>query len=1414
MPLDSLSFTAPARLRALVCPLGRIRRSRYSAFSEQLSSGYEIRLGDVTPDAQRPLFSPQGFPDGRITYDFTTALSREHEYIENFELHRRTFVVIAIADYKEENDPEKLAKQLEELRFLYPRALHHVCLLFDAPPNAPEQDSWPKPKNAHNNHPSFIPVPPKTGSRSALRTTICDITAAVLSEMHSLAKSFQEAGTIDSPLAHNPRPGSREHRMSLPVGGLDVPTGQAKKRTTMIATGSGTASPVGERGKGKGSARVQIAIAQLHLLSGRTPDALREFIEGAEICKATSDHLWHGKALEGIGVCCVIMAHLQVPFQIPLIPYPLPEGASKSSKTSSPAPQGPIMSSTETDHASLCDQILALIPEINNAITTLYLRASAIPTEKIPHLCYCETILRHSKALTSQYLASGNGPIAIRHMTTGTGVSEKMKPAINGPFKVEIANSVMRAYPHNIESFTVLEATRILSGIASVLGAVGMQRRKGLVTRELLKILIPGLIQARVVGAAEVGVHPAAGLSALSAGPHGSPLDLGEDDVESGVIELLEDVCRAYGVLPGIPPAGEPLVLDGVPAATRSVIAEQEIRSFGWPALKIHVLRNCASLCEALPDFEGVLKFTTQLLRMADEQLTKEEQVRLSTTISRTVAAARKLGLEDVEADYWDQFLLRDVELVENGAWRSPVAHTGEELFDLEVDADYETPRNSTQAVKIDKTPFIYNPTKKAEASGPQLFMVAGEAAEFKVTLQNPFEFEVEVESVTLDAEGVELDVHGAGVIIPHYRTCQVSVSATPKTTGEIKITGCRIKVYGCKELLFPIFCEGLDARDRDTKTKRFGLRASEPKVDRPLSTISQNRQSQRPPPVLHPIPKSLSLNVVDAQPLLVVKHTSLSQSALMILEGEKMTFNMTLQNLSSVDVDLLVFNFTDSTTARIQQALIEKGSSPAERYELELMLERKKAFYWKRQKPSTLSDSGRRIYVPAHGTATFTIGALGKPGLTNGVIEANYSHLGKPRSSFSPDMRFFTRQLQYPITVTVNASTELARVDILPFTTGVSVNTADGIQTFGAFKKLFEKETLKNPSDYCILLLDLRNAWPQPLRVTLDISDTPFAELAKLSNDDGKEDGIYSTTEIIQAGHTTRFILPLHRIFLDNPISPIPSLTTSQRQFVVSTAKISLTAERQARESFWFREALLSRLRGRWEEVGKGATRSGEVELRGVRLSQRMVETIRIEEVGVNVEIVPDSEGASSDDDDDEEEEEFEDAHKKTDIDTDTPTFQRLSPTLYLIPTSTFSTLTTTITNRTSRPLHLLLRLSITLKSQSLATALDLGRRLAINGVPQQSIGLVQPGEARVVETGMVGLSRGEWEVLASVEVVRDGRVGREEGRERGEKGEVGLETGGVGMDERGALVDILRDGAEGRWCWVAREVVGVRVV
>lgn len=52
MGVDPLSPIAPVRLRALLLPIGRIKRSRFLSFAARLQAENVVRLGDISPDAR------------------------------------------------------------------------------------------------------------------------------------------------------------------------------------------------------------------------------------------------------------------------------------------------------------------------------------------------------------------------------------------------------------------------------------------------------------------------------------------------------------------------------------------------------------------------------------------------------------------------------------------------------------------------------------------------------------------------------------------------------------------------------------------------------------------------------------------------------------------------------------------------------------------------------------------------------------------------------------------------------------------------------------------------------------------------------------------------------------------------------------------------------------------------------------------------------------------------------------------------------------------------------------------------------------------------------------------------------------------------------------------------------------------
>lgn len=65
MAVDPLSPIAPARIRALLLPVGRIKRSQFLAFVDLLQPQCSVRLGDISPDS-RPDRST-AFPVGCTT---------------------------------------------------------------------------------------------------------------------------------------------------------------------------------------------------------------------------------------------------------------------------------------------------------------------------------------------------------------------------------------------------------------------------------------------------------------------------------------------------------------------------------------------------------------------------------------------------------------------------------------------------------------------------------------------------------------------------------------------------------------------------------------------------------------------------------------------------------------------------------------------------------------------------------------------------------------------------------------------------------------------------------------------------------------------------------------------------------------------------------------------------------------------------------------------------------------------------------------------------------------------------------------------------------------------------------------------------------------------------------------------------
>lgn len=1401
MSLDPLLPVAPARVKALLLPLGQIRAERFTSFVDRLNAERYVHLRDIsadgrpnrstichrdhfheckTDDSCADMFSPLAYPDGMMMYELITHVPPpSHLILSPFDLYREPMAVIALADGKElqeatfskrnsangtgptiiEKNIRSLYQDLEDLRDNYPKALVHQVLIFDHV--APKDHEIPLPEGI-----TAIP-PAEDCKRTTMKSAMCDISSLLLAEMTTLARSFEVITSIESPgqystarhlnggswggeggingllrrssqLSHrqNGRSNSaggiseRNHgRMSMPPvpsrptmhsssstpgapstpvrSGLSNPplgsdgihgtsegvatppergsrpdtpeSGRDTSRDRVSVQGFGPGG-VNERWRMKGKGRTAIVVGSMYLQAGRWSDSLKELAEGAAAARTLNDHIWNGKAQELILVNLLLLGWSNLEFQIPTVCLPPHDRPSSISSKAD-------LETGDPDQPKHLRHLQIILPDLLDRITGLYTRVSA---ENLPPLPLSETYIRFARIFSAIHISNGKlNQQALGIIVTGKIPRHLMtispRVAVT-PSRQQIATLLFKAFPSSAsELLTTVDRASILSGMAAVLGPLGLHRKKAMVIRELVSVLISGLVEARTRGAAEMGIHPAAGLVSLTSGDgqnnSGVALDLGEGDLEQGIEALLGLLCRSYGIVSfdlgrKAPADTGAEVNDSDEAVVARINGQSCARFFGFLDIKLNILRACINFSEALPDFSGVLRFSSDLLRTAGSGIApgprredasptidRDEQVRLATNISRTSNLVSKLGLSNVSAEYWDEFLVREILLEPPPSSKVPIPRAKNVL-----------PGATASRASQDVNPFIYNPFLKQPDEAVNQNLVAGELATFKITLQNPYDVEVDIESIKLHAEGVEFEALPETTIIGPYRTQVLRLRGRPKEAGSVTVTGAVIKVRGCRERRFPIFSAAWTP-SREDKTKAKGLAALDESVLTPAKPIGRMLETE-----------FLNLTAIEPQPLVVVKSTSLAQSSLMILEGERQVFSVTLQNLSTTPVDFMLFSFKDSTQEPLQAALEKRDATPAELYEYELILMKRQALRLPK------SQKGRNI-APG-GVAVFEFEIFGKPGLTHASIQIDYTHLGCPQEQVTE--QFYTRKVSVDLTVTVNASVELLRLDALPIHNKIPQPL---------WERLSNSETSK-ADGYCLLSMDLRNTWPSQVSV-------------RLESDDGM-----TVEEDILPGATNRVVVPVKRVYLEDPHATIPTLNpTRNRQFVVSTSKISPQTERSNREAFWYRERVLDSLKATWRTTAL-PRRGGAIELRNTKFTPRMVEAVKVDEVDIDISV----------------EEVEESANAERDV-------------AYV---DEFMRLKVRITNRTARPIYPLVRIMPALCHRPANVALEFTRKFAWNGTLQQIIPTLEGNSSTDVLIGMTALCRGEFELTASVEEIQ----------------------------------------------------------
>jgi hypothetical protein len=496
-----------------------------------------------------------------------------------------------------------------------------------------------------------------------------------------------------------------------------------------------------------------------------------------------------------------------------------------------------------------------------------------------------------------------------------------------------------------------------------------------------------------------------------------------------------------------------------------------------------------------------------------------------------------------------------------------------------------------------------------------------------------------------------DIKIPGLEIFRNHYTinprsVSRINIITKPLKAGKLIIGSVELKICELKAQNFKI----AKSEKCEVIQKLKPSNVSSPEILKAFQTnISENS-------ILGRVQTDLfEVEVITAQPNLQILS---NPEPLMLLEGGQQQLEIKLINNSDVSVNVFNCSIWDSTIDPLKKMLENKDQSAADIYECEYFL------YKNSLKILTEIDQ-----IKASEEVSLLVQVQGKRGISKIKLAIDYGHSDEAGIQF-------TRNLDIPITAIVHQSIDLADCDFVPL-----------IQQVPPEKSSIGEYLSKSGgglSDYVLALIDVRNVWNKAF--TVDVENLG-----------------YEIHEFIVPMQTKRLVIPMKRMDLDyESLDPIPSF--SGKRYI--RQKLSKLEEQFQKESFWYREELLKNLKGTWT-CGDS---SGNIEFRGIRLTQKMISLLREDKIIVSANI----EG---------------------------PTTKK--GRYQCVTTGEFFCICVTIENRTKRPLRGSIR-----NVPSTTSYGSIGRKILYNGILQQSLDhSLQPGESWTSRLGAVVLERGDYE-------------------------------------------------------------------
>ena len=709
------NFVDPAKVHTLVVPVGKWGRSAFKYSVEQLRKLNEVRLLDIS-SIDSTLFTPQGFPEGRIFLDVITHTYNDELdlFLYDFEPFRKIFIVIGLV-----NDSSDPLENLNILKEKFPTIISHNLVYTPLVPTG-----FSNGNNLNNVLSSDLQV----GNR--LETVICDISRNFLQALDHYYSSYKHV-TLRSPGAIG---GSAvlKTTMTCPQSVSITSTGNSKlqhsqkrlssydmtsnlKRSASLQIAR-TLSTLDNKTQQRSQGRQLKILGNFQLLSGRYIDALNSFSEAIVSLHIVRDHLWLASALDGLAICLLLLSYLQASFQIPSIinEFCQVEKLDSTSAIVSPrnsvsngpiaSPRNSINSSSPIKKYEIEDVNLPLlIKSIADKVLYYYDMSLVHNTEYAPQTVYCEFLLKTVTFMVACKSGENMSLMSLRSTIYGedaiydnTADELDKTPVFS---KLDIQFFAMKMFELQLKDMDMCTQRNIYFTLAQVYDSLGFYRKKTFLLRLLL----------------------VASVTAPNKMTWNSDYHI-----------LLNKMIKLYGIEDRNP--------------EESFIAASET---SWVIFQKKALQLCITLSDRVKDMECLSKFSILLITRYTHILTQSEQCKHLKTYLQPLIASDHIH------KYWDKFLLRKIEINRIGNVKPTIERrnctTNEEINVCEKSKNTEV--GSLEVFIPNKTLRVASTLAELSSSHQatnSIFLV-NDNVEFSCTLQNPFKLEITINSIDVN---------------------------------------------------------------------------------------------------------------------------------------------------------------------------------------------------------------------------------------------------------------------------------------------------------------------------------------------------------------------------------------------------------------------------------------------------------------------------------------------------------------------------------------------------------------------------------------------------------------------------------------------------------------------------------------